>query len=69
MTPLLSSQEAAQRLGISPRRVLALIHAGRLPAVKVGRDWLIDPAVLSALPTRRPGRPKGGAEKVQDRKA
>lgn len=54
----LTTQEVAAELGITTRRVLALIRAGRLPAVKHGRDWLIDPAELEAFSPRPRGRPR-----------
>lgn len=37
----LTTKQAAERLGITPRRVQALVTAGRLPAQKIGRDYLI----------------------------
>ena len=37
----LSTAQVAERLGISRTRVLVLIYQGRLPALKVGRDWMI----------------------------
>ena len=49
---------AAQRLGISPDRVRALIKAGRLPAQKFGRDYVIDPKDLALVKNRKPGRPR-----------
>jgi excisionase family DNA binding protein len=55
---LLSATEAAERLGVTPNRVRALISAGRLPAQKVGRDYVIDPAHLKLVRHRKPGRPK-----------
>jgi excisionase family DNA binding protein len=55
---MLTTAQVAARLGISRRRVLALIQSGRLPAQKVGRDWLIDPKDLSKVKIRKPGRPK-----------
>ena len=56
---MLTTYETAQHLGICPRRVRALIYEGRLPAVKYGRDWLIDPDHLSLVRNRRPGCPPG----------
>jgi excisionase family DNA binding protein len=53
----ISTQDAAHRLGISPRRVLALITQGRLPAAKLGRDWMIDPKDLEKVRDRPTGRP------------
>jgi excisionase family DNA binding protein len=37
----LTTKEAAEKLGITPRRVVALVTAGRLPASKFGRDYMI----------------------------
>lgn len=52
---MLTTKQVATELGISARRVLALIHAGRLKAVKVGRDWLINEHDLRPVRERRPG--------------
>jgi chromosome partitioning protein len=54
----LTTDEAATQLSISVDRVRALIHAGRLPAEKHGRDWLIRNDDLALVRTRRPGRPR-----------
>lgn len=59
---MLNTRQAAQALGISPRRVLALIQSGRLPAIKVGRDWVINKSDLKLVSIRRPGRPKKEGE-------
>lgn len=56
---LLSTAQAALRLGVSQRRVQALIHAGRLPAQAIGRTWAIREADLAAVAVRRTGRPRG----------
>lgn len=55
----ISVREAAIRLGVSPQRVRVLADAGRLPARKLGRDWLIDMdrAAVAAPGQREPGRP------------
>lgn len=37
----LTTGEAAERLGVSSKRIRSLIHAGRLPAHKAGRYWKI----------------------------
>lgn len=55
---LISTQEAGKKLGISRRRVCALIAADRLPAVKIGRDWIIKEKDLEKVAVRKPGRPK-----------
>lgn len=54
---LISTNEAAERLGITRRRVVALILDGRLTAQKVGRDYVIDERDLKMVETRKPGRP------------
>ena len=54
---LLTTREAAEILGVSVRRVQALISAGRLPATKHGRDWLILSVDLARVADRKPGRP------------
>jgi excisionase family DNA binding protein len=55
---LIGTADAAKRLGVSQDRVRALIHAGRLPAKKLGRDYFIDPKDLALVKNRKPGRPK-----------
>jgi excisionase family DNA binding protein len=57
MTDYITTAEAAQRLGLSVPRVKQLITSGRLHATKIGRDWLILPADLDAMPPRTIGRP------------
>jgi excisionase family DNA binding protein len=53
----LTTKQAAERLGITPRRVQALIEAGRLPANKFGRDYMIKEADLNLVKDRKVGRP------------
>ena len=55
---IISTAEAARRLGITPNRVRALIQAKRLKAFKYGREWLIDPKDLDAVKDRKVGRPR-----------
>lgn len=55
---MITTKTAAEILNISPRRVTALIAAGRLPAFKLGRDWVIDEKDLDIVKERKPGRPK-----------
>lgn len=52
-----TTTEAATILNVTPRRVVALIRAGRLRAVKHGRDWMIDADAINAVRDRQPGRP------------
>ena len=58
MIKLISCIEAAKKLKIDDSRVRQLIRAGRLPAQKVGRSWIIDPKDLKLVKDRKPGRPK-----------
>lgn len=55
---IISTAEAARRLGVTPNRVRALIDAKRLKAIKVSREWLIDPKDLEVVKDRKVGRPK-----------
>ncbi|MDQ3064419.1 MAG: helix-turn-helix domain-containing protein [Acidobacteriota bacterium] len=54
---LIGTKEASGRLGISQKRVQALIKNGQLPAQKVGRDWLIKENDLEKVAERKVGRP------------
>jgi excisionase family DNA binding protein len=54
---ILSVVQAAAELGITRRRVNALIAAGRLPAAKVGKYYVVRRADLAKVKDRRPGRP------------
>lgn len=55
---ILSTSEAAERLNISPIRVRQLIQEGRLPAQKVGRDYVIQESDLGLVKERQTGRPR-----------
>jgi excisionase family DNA binding protein len=54
---MLTTPEVAERLGISTRRVLALIYAGRLPSQQFGRDHLVKESDLKLVEDRKVGRP------------
>jgi excisionase family DNA binding protein len=60
---LISTKQAAERLGVSMLRVQQLIRAGRLPAEKVGRDYVILEKDLQLVLTRKPGRPRNRLER------
>jgi excisionase family DNA binding protein len=55
---MLTTPEVAERLGVSTRRVLALIHAGRLPSQQFGRDHLVKESDLKLVEDRKTGRPR-----------
>jgi excisionase family DNA binding protein len=55
---LLSTAEAAGKLGVTVGRVQQLIWDGKLPAVKVGRDYVINEEDLKLVKDRpKVGRP------------
>jgi len=58
----ISTSDTAKALGVSIRRVQAMCESGRLPAVKVGRDWVIKKSDLKLVKNRPPGRPKKGGQ-------
>lgn len=60
----LTTAEAAERIGKSIRHVQWLITEGKLPAEKVGRDYLISEDDLQLVTNLKRGRPakKGGKE-------
>lgn len=63
---MLTTQEAAERLGITDARIRAMILSGRLPAEKFGRAHVIREEDLKLVEDRKPGRPrKADAVKTQ----
>ena len=58
MDSIITTTEAAVALGISARRVRALIDSGKLPATRIGRDWAILQTDLNQVAERKPGRPR-----------
>ena len=58
----LTTKQAAEKLGVSMRWVQALIADKRLPARKIGRDYLIDEKDLKLVEGMKPG-PKPKAAK------
>lgn len=53
--PYLTTSEAAAQIGVTWNAVNKLITRGKLPAVKVGGNWLILPADLEPFRQRVPG--------------
>ena len=70
--PTLTTTEAAQRLGITPRAVSLLLRRGVVSGEKRGRDWLVEAVEVERYRvTRKPvGRPhriaKEGAGSCQE---
>jgi excisionase family DNA binding protein len=54
---LLTTKQVAGRLGISLSRVHQLINEERLPAQKVGRDYVVKEEDLKLVEGRKVGRP------------
>ncbi len=54
---LLSTAEVAAHLGVTRQRVLELIGEERLPAMKVGRAYVVRADDLSSLSIGKAGRP------------
>lgn len=65
---LLTTRQAADELGLSLRAVQYLCVAGKLPAQRVGRDYLIERKDLELVREGRrpgPGRPKSQTEQPE----
>lgn len=54
---LITTAQAAERLGISVRRVQELISSQRLPAQQFGRTYVINEEDLKLVEHRKVGRP------------
>jgi excisionase family DNA binding protein len=61
---IINVAEAAKRLNVTPDRVRKMIDSKRLKAIKLGREWMIDPKDLEAVKNRKTGRPRKSAQKL-----
>jgi excisionase family DNA binding protein len=61
---LLTTQQAAEKLGVTAGRVRQMIIDGQLPATKMGRDNFIREADLKLVAERKFGRPPKMANKA-----
>ena len=66
---LLTTNQVAERLGVTIKRIQAMIRDGRLPAEKMGRDYFIKESDLKLVENRKPGRPPKTTRKKSERKA
>ena len=57
MKKLLTTQQAAEKLGVTAGRVRQMIIDGQLPATKMGRDNFINESDLKLVEDRIIGRP------------
>jgi excisionase family DNA binding protein len=64
MNGLLTTQQVANKLGVTAGRVRQMIIDGQLPATKMGRDNFIREADLKLVAERKVGRPPKTAKKV-----
>jgi excisionase family DNA binding protein len=62
---LITTPEVAERLGVTLARVQQLIWEGRLPAQKVGRDYVINEDDLRLVADRKVGRPRKTPKKIE----
>lgn len=66
---LLSLKEAAEKLGVSARRVNQLIDENKLPAQKIGNSYVINEDDLSKVRTYgKAGRPPKAQDKANESK-
>jgi excisionase family DNA binding protein len=56
---LLTTRQAALRMGVTHGRVRQLVTAGRLKSVKIGRSRYVQEAEVEAFERRPAGRPLG----------
>ena len=64
---LITTVEAAKRLGVSRPRIHQYIAKGRLKGRKIGRDVFIDERDLAAFERWPTGRPSGTADRMPGR--
>ena len=62
---ILSTKEAAEKLGLTPVRVRQLIQQGRLTAQLIGRGYVIEEKALDLVARRPIGRPKKAGHKLK----
>lgn len=58
MKDYLTTQQLADTIGVSPRRVLALAKSRGVRSIRVGRSHLWPRSAVAAMKTRKPGRPR-----------
>jgi excisionase family DNA binding protein len=66
---VLTTKDAAAALGISLRQVQTLVKQGKLPARKIGRDYVINESDLRLVKHRPKGRPPKPTAKRRPNKA
>lgn len=56
---LVSTVDAAKKLGYTLQHTRLLIRKGRLSAMKIGRDWVIDRRILAEFYARQRRKTQG----------
>lgn len=64
MSEWLTTQQAADVLGVTAGRIRQMIVDGQLPTTKFGHVHMIDESDLSLVADRKPGRPPKPKEKA-----
>ena len=60
MSKVITTTDAAERLGVTRRRVLQYIKEGRVRADKMGRDYMVDLESVEEFRPRPTGNPNFG---------
>jgi excisionase family DNA binding protein len=60
MADVITTTAAAERLGVTRRRVLQYIAEGRIRAHKMGRDYMVELASVEEFRPRPTGNPEFG---------
>ncbi len=63
----ITTKQASEILGVSRRRVIAMIEQGKLKARKFSNVYMIAPKDLEFIKKRKNGRPEGNLEQVPDK--
>ena len=62
---MLTTGEVAERLGVTVQRIHQFIKDERLPAQKMGRDYIINEDDLKSIEDRPTGRPPKTTDETQ----
>ena len=63
----LTTKQASEILGVSRRRVIALIEQGKLKARKFSNVYVISPKDLETIKNRKNGRPESSPKPTPDK--
>jgi excisionase family DNA binding protein len=63
--PFFTSEQAANRLGVTVRRIQAMAQSGRLPSTRFGRALMIKESDLALVADRKLGRPMKAVAEIE----